>query len=319
MLRSRLASSGASSVKKILEGRYKQERSRSGYEDNITALYKEKVLSEFLSSADPVAFLEDTNRILIDEESAYTKLVIAQDLLNPEIRVSFQDIKVLGRKELKQLVSLHKKGAKIIDKCEGKVQENPVPKDATADTSIERETASDKLSMEAHKIIKNEKKKLLEKKAKARMRMQLQMNSTGDIENPYDISEFTGPKIEKSSPKDHTATGINEAPDKEEAGTEVWFSKPLFKKLDNAPVSKAKITPTKETADGAITLVPREEKHALDQDDRETLLSHGGLNVALNFAETGRKRRSRMIDESYNRYTFGDSTSLPDWFRERRK
>lgn len=195
-----LASSGASTIKKLLEGHYKQERSRSGYEDDKTALYKEKALSEFLISTDPIAFLEGTNRIIIDEESEHTKLIIAQGFLNPEVCVSFQDIKVLGRKELKALINWRKKCAKAIDSCKDKDQGDSVHK-KDIDELAERETASDKLSMEAQKIVKSEKKKMLEKKAKARMRMQLQMDSTHDIDNPYDISEFTGPKLKKANPK----------------------------------------------------------------------------------------------------------------------
>ena len=62
-------------------------------------------------------------------------------------------------------------------------------------------------------------------------------------------------------------------------------------------------------------MVPREEAHHPSHEDMEVLTSHKGMDVALDFAETSKKRRSRMIDESYNRYTFGDK-NLPDWFRE---
>ena len=309
--------SGASTVKKLLEGHYKQDRSRSGYEENKTALYKEKMVSEFITSTDPIAFLDDTNRIVIDEESECIKLILAQGLLNPEVRESFQDIKVLGRKELKMLISWRKKCAKAIDSCKNNDQSGPVDKEIITDNLAERETASDKLSMEAQKIVKSEKKKMLEKKAKSRMRMQLQMDTTHDIDDPYDISEFTGPVMKRSKPVDHNSDVSKDALEKK-ADTDVWFSNPLFKKLGDAPVPKAKITRAKETVEDAIVMVPKEDGPVLEHEDREVLTSHRGIDIALNFAETSKRRRSRMIDESYNRYTFGDSTSLPDWFRRTR-
>ena len=286
----RSTTSGASSVKKLLEGRCKQDRSRSGYEDNKTALYKESVLSEFITSTDPVAFLGDINRIIIDEASECTKSLLSQGLLNPEVRESFQDIKVLGRKELKMLISWRKKCAKAIDSCKDKGQDGQVDKESATDNLAEREAAIDKLSMEAQKIVKNEKKKVLEKKAKARMRMQLQMESTRDIDDPYDISEFTGPVMKKSKPAGHLRIIQKRCLIKKSRARTVWFSNPLFKKLDKGPVSKAKTVPAKETVEDAIMMVPKEEGPVLGHEDREILTSRKGIDIALDFAETCKKK-----------------------------
>ena len=62
------SSSKTSSVKELLEGHLQRDRSRSGYEDDATTLYKERTLSDFITSTDPIAFLGDTNRIVVDEQ-----------------------------------------------------------------------------------------------------------------------------------------------------------------------------------------------------------------------------------------------------------
>ena len=197
---------------------------------------------------------------------------------------------MLGRKELKMLISWRKKCAKAIDNCKNKDPgSGPVIKDTITDNLAERETASDKLSVEAQKIIKNEKKKMLEKRAKARMRMQLQMDTTRDIDNPYDISEFTGPIIEKIKTNGSHLRRHQKMHLTKKADTDVWFSNPLFKKLDDAPVPKAKIVPSKGDCRRCYNDGSQRRRHALEQEDREVLTSHGGINIALNFAETCKK------------------------------
>jgi len=80
-----------------------KKKKAEGYPTGETLLYKPIKASEFIKSSDHVELLANTSEILLDQEwienSKYT---------NDDIKDYCKDVKVLGKKEIKALVSWRK-------------------------------------------------------------------------------------------------------------------------------------------------------------------------------------------------------------------
>ncbi|CAM6031458.1 unnamed protein product [Sphagnum compactum] len=93
-------------------------RSRGGYEDDVTILFKTASLTDFLSTGDPVSFLGSFNKIEIDIKEI-------EEMTSPDILSNCGDLKVLGKGEFRSLLKWRHKLLKDgFGSKEGKQVEN---------------------------------------------------------------------------------------------------------------------------------------------------------------------------------------------------
>lgn len=281
-----------------------QVRSREGYEDGITLMYKEKKLSDFLSSVDPISFLADTNRILVDFENFNVSQIIQNIHIDPSISSSFEDIKILGKKEIKELLKWRKKALLLLDK------ENSTNTEPKPDTSeiIDPETTNEKLLEDALKKIRKEKKKKLLMNAKQRMRMQLKMDSAMDFVDDQNFDDINGdhffPNVsgKLSDIQEPLKDGSSETElSLQESITDNTKSISKKRKKENSCLEKA--------AD--IEFVAKDTN--FDVVSRNLLSDPAAVDLALSYCDNRKRAKASIIDDSFNRYSHGDENA-PQWF-----
>jgi AdoMet-dependent rRNA methyltransferase SPB1 len=156
----------------------KKQRSREGYADDATVLHKRVPAIDFVRAADPVAILGSANELSFEDEASRDLVPFADE----DIRISCQDLKVVGRKEFKALLKWR---AAIRERFQKRKQQQDDQAEAgeAPDSSEESDAleALDELAAAAQKKAKREKRKALERKAKQRLRLQLQMENTQDL------------------------------------------------------------------------------------------------------------------------------------------
>lgn len=162
----------------------KHVRHREGYADNNNAMLFEKITAlDFLKSDDAIEVLSTVNKIeVIDEQiKNHTETTV-------EILLCCEDIKVLGRKELKNLFKWRRKLRKDIKDLVEEEKENEKEEDGeeSVKTPVDEEEELDEmvsnLKEEEAKDLKKKKKKVREHKKKLRERLAGKLaDAAGDV------------------------------------------------------------------------------------------------------------------------------------------
>lgn len=152
----------------------KKQRSREGYDDDAMVLHKRVPAIDFIKAADPVAILGSANELSFEDEASQDLAPFADE----DIKISCQDLKVVGRKEFKALLKWR---AMIRERFQKKKQEEQEESESGESSEEDPLEALDELAAAAQKKAKREKRKALERKAKQRLRLQLQMENTQDL------------------------------------------------------------------------------------------------------------------------------------------
>ncbi|CAG8447215.1 11599_t:CDS:10, partial [Scutellospora calospora] len=161
----------------------KRKRFREGYEDGNYTLYKEISVLDFINSDDPVKTLGDVNKLKFDTEKA--RELLNHEFTTEEIKLCCDDLKVLGKREFKNLLKWRNhvkeaqdstnnenstKNDEIVEENDEKVDEDQVIQDELDKLTNEKQTRSKRLRRKAN-----------EKRQKSVVRMQLKMISPLDI------------------------------------------------------------------------------------------------------------------------------------------
>ncbi|XP_077169990.1 pre-rRNA 2'-O-ribose RNA methyltransferase FTSJ3 [Paroedura picta] len=170
-----------------------------GYEDGATVLYSRCTLTDFLKASNPVDFLSKASEIVIDKEELQHHSATTE-----ELRQCCQDIRVLGRKELRALLNWRAKLRRFlakklkeqakemnIDLSSGEEEEEaqsgragPEPQGAAEeqDEKAEEEQLEMQLAeLKAQEMaeLKRKKRKILRERRKQRERVELKMDLPG--------------------------------------------------------------------------------------------------------------------------------------------
>ncbi|CAG8639636.1 2838_t:CDS:10, partial [Ambispora gerdemannii] len=158
----------------------KKKRHRDGYEDGNYTLYKKVSIMEFVNSDDPVRVLGDANILEFDTDEA--KVLLNHESTKDEIKLSCEDLKVLGIREFKNLLKWRSairiflsKDVPKKEKVETKEIQEPVDEDQAIQEELDTLTKEDRLRR------KRLRRKANEKKQKSITRMQLKMINPTDI------------------------------------------------------------------------------------------------------------------------------------------
>lgn len=170
----------------------KQKPKVEGYPENDYTLYHKVPVTDFLKCDNHLEVLGQCSEIVIDDEQ-----VLAHPLTTQEIKECCKDVKVLGRGDIKNLLTWRKKLKAWLEEVNKEKQEEA---DEEADTEEVEDDDDDEevqllkhaeeVSAENAKELKKKKKKVLKQRKKLRDRMNLQMVLKGDqaiIEEDLDL------------------------------------------------------------------------------------------------------------------------------------
>uniref|UniRef100_A0A452G475 pre-rRNA processing protein FTSJ3 n=1 Tax=Capra hircus TaxID=9925 RepID=A0A452G475_CAPHI len=183
-------------AKTVTELVTKKKPKAEGYAEGDLTLYHRTSVTDFLRAANPVDFLSKASEISLDDDELAQHPATTED-----IRVCCQDIKVLGRKELRSLLNWRtklrryvakklKEQAKALDisLSSGEEEEGEEEESAagTGPQPSEEEEEEEQLNrtlaeMKAQEVaeLKRKKKKLLREQRKQRERVELKMDLPG--------------------------------------------------------------------------------------------------------------------------------------------
>uniref|UniRef100_A0AAY5EP30 pre-rRNA processing protein FTSJ3 n=1 Tax=Electrophorus electricus TaxID=8005 RepID=A0AAY5EP30_ELEEL len=204
-----------------------------GYGDGDLTLYHTFSATEFLRTENPVDFLSKTSEITFDSPE-----LESHPATSDEIKECCKDIKVLGRKELRVLLSWRSKlrrflakklrqEAKQLDQEIRSVSRNGWMSTASPSNEEEEEMEMEKklaeLKAEELAELKRKKKRLLKERRKQRERVELKMDLPGaSIADAGDSSMFSLGTIKKAQALDAVTAGDMKGADAlaEESGEE---------------------------------------------------------------------------------------------------
>ncbi|XP_073257703.1 pre-rRNA 2'-O-ribose RNA methyltransferase FTSJ3-like [Porites lutea] len=200
----------------------KQKKARAeGYEEGDYTLFRSATVSEFLQTQHPLEVLSAVNEIIFDDKK-YTE----HNLTTVEVKEACKDIKVLGKSDIKNLLSWHKALQKEFFGDDSKADRNQDIKESkeTEEESLEKTIQG--LKEEEAALIKRQKRKVQQQRQKLQEKMRLKMILPGDTrEVETDMEVFSLANIKS---KQHLEN-VDEAKtdelyfedDKEESGEEL--------------------------------------------------------------------------------------------------
>lgn len=198
----------------------KKKRRREGYEEGDWTQFKEVPVTEFVNTTDPIAILGSANKLSFQQLPGGDLALATLDRLpetTEEIRNCCEDLKVLGKKEFRNLLRWR---LKVREKFGLVVKKGPAKTDETEEVA-EIAPMDDELAIqeELHRLkdkessrSKKERRRENEKKRKEIVRMQMHMTTPMDIGMEQlgpggDDATFSLKRAEKAGAKDAMASG----------------------------------------------------------------------------------------------------------------
>ncbi|XP_068932362.1 pre-rRNA 2'-O-ribose RNA methyltransferase FTSJ3 isoform X2 [Petaurus breviceps papuanus] len=172
----------------------KKKPKAEGYAEGDLTLYHRVSITDFLRAANPVDFLSKASEIVLDDKEMEQHPATSED-----VKVHCQDIKVLGRKELRSLLNWRTKLRRFVAKklkdqakaldislSSGEEEEEEQEEQERKKTAVAAEDDEEDLDralaeMKAQEVaeLKRKKKKLLREQRKQRERVELKMDLPG--------------------------------------------------------------------------------------------------------------------------------------------
>ncbi|KAL4741950.1 AdoMet-dependent rRNA methyltransferase spb1 [Aspergillus similis] len=167
----------------------KKKRKREGYEEGDWTQFKEVPVTEFINTTDPIAILGSCNKLSFQQQPGGDLALATLDRLpetTDEIRNCCEDLKVLGKKEFRNLLrwrlKVREKFGLVVKKGEAKDDEaEEVAEVAPMDDELAIQEELLRLKEKESARSKKERRKENEKKRKEIFRMQMHMTTPMDI------------------------------------------------------------------------------------------------------------------------------------------
>lgn len=179
----------------------KKKRKRDGYEEGNWTQFKEIPVTEFINTTDPIAILGEYNKLSFDQPPGGDLAMSTVNRLEEttdEIRTCCEDLKLLGKKEFRNLLrwrlKLREKFGLVVKKGPAKPKKDnegeEVAEVAPMDEELQIQEDLQRLREKESSKAKKERRKENEKKRKEILRMQMHMTTPMDIGMEQD-SMFT--------------------------------------------------------------------------------------------------------------------------------
>lgn len=210
-----LINGGSTASKTNLLHPDKKRRHRDGYEDGANILFKKLDVIEYITSEKFSDLLAESNCITFDASHDLVKTILSDFETTEELKNCCEDLKVLGRREFKLLLKWRLRMRKVLG---FDIEEKPA---VVEETLIETNPEDDieALNESLQKKAKREKRKALERKAKLRIRLNMQMENANDLADGIaDDSLFSLKKVKSSAPsQSYEETELSESSEGSEA------------------------------------------------------------------------------------------------------
>ena len=157
----------------------KKRRRREGYDEDNFLQFKSVPVLEFVRSDTPIDVLGETNRLEIDDEDPEWRLLKKLRKTTPELMECFKDLKVLGKKDFRNMLRWRKLARELLQ-----LDEDDKPLEVEVEELNEEELIDKELDqVRARQLAKQkrEKRKKNEMKQKEITRMQMNMLTPMDI------------------------------------------------------------------------------------------------------------------------------------------
>ena len=167
----------------------KSKRHRDGYEDNARILFKSCPITTFISAADPITILATHNQFVFDEDDEECRRINALPRTTDEIRALCADLKVIGKRDFKELLRWRERIVEAAKKeADAAAGEGDADDDEDLAAVVSSEAVDDELldaelkalEESASKDRKREKRRKNALKAKLRERIRLNMEVPND-------------------------------------------------------------------------------------------------------------------------------------------
>ncbi|XP_065055265.1 pre-rRNA 2'-O-ribose RNA methyltransferase FTSJ3-like [Rhopilema esculentum] len=165
----------------------KHKRQRDGYEEGNYTLFTSNKVSEFMSCDNPIEMLSTTSQLILDDE-----IIASHFLTTQEIKLCCEDIKVLGKKELKNILTWRKKIRKEEEAKKADGKESEEPSESNKETEEETEEALDKMIKDLKEEEKHEakRKKKHVREMKKKLSERLGKKAAGDNNDALEMDLF---------------------------------------------------------------------------------------------------------------------------------
>ena len=204
----------------------KKKRKRDGYEEGNYTQFKEIPVTEFINTTDPIAILGEYNKLSFDQPPGGDLALSTLNRLEEtteEIRICCQDLKLLGKKEFRNLLRwrlkvrekfglIVKKGPKNKENKENESEE--VAEIAPMDEELKIQEELQRMREKESSQAKKERRKENEKKRKEILRMQMHMTTPMDIGMEQDAT-FSLRRAGSDSAKAAIASSRDPVPESE--------------------------------------------------------------------------------------------------------
>ncbi|KAI9816840.1 MAG: AdoMet-dependent rRNA methyltransferase spb1 [Pycnora praestabilis] len=169
----------------------KKKRKREGYEEGDYTQFKEAPVSEFIQTTDPIAMLGSLNKLGFEQKPNGDLALAALDKLPEttiEIRDCCADLRVLGRKEFRNLLRWRLKvrekfGFASKKKAAQETEGEEVAEVAPMDVELQIQQDLERLNDQESSRKKRERRRENERKQKEIVRMQMHMTTPTEIGN----------------------------------------------------------------------------------------------------------------------------------------
>ncbi|KKK12737.1 hypothetical protein P175DRAFT_0452357 [Aspergillus ochraceoroseus IBT 24754] len=213
----------------------KKKRKRDGYEEGDWTQFKEVSVTEFINTTDPIAILGSCNKLSFQQMPGGDLALATLDRLpetTDEIRNCCEDLKILGKKEFRNLLRwrlrVREKFGLVVKKGQSKGDETEeVAEVAPMDEELAIQEDLLRLKEKESGRKKKERRKENEKKRKEIVRLQMHMATPMDIGMEQlgpggDDATFSLKKIDRAGARDTIAAGKEVAveSESEESGSE---------------------------------------------------------------------------------------------------
>lgn len=199
----------------------KKKRKREGYEEGNYTQYKEIPVTEFINTTDPIAILGSYNKLSFDQAPTGDLAMATLNRLEEttdEIRTCCEDLKLLGKKEFRNLLrwrlKVREKFGLVVKKGPRKPEEQSeeVAEIAPMDDELAIQEELHRLSEKESSRLKKERRKENEKKRKEIVRMQMHMTTPMEIGMEQlgpggEDATFSLKRIDREGARDAIASG----------------------------------------------------------------------------------------------------------------
>ncbi|RHZ64731.1 rRNA methyltransferase spb1 [Aspergillus thermomutatus] len=198
----------------------KKKRKREGYEEGDYTQFKEIPVTEFINTTDPIAILGTYNKLSFQQSPGGDLALATLNRLEEttdEIRTCCEDLKILGKKEFRNLLrwrlKIREKFGLVVKKGQSKTDEpEEVAEIAPMDEELAIQEELQRLQEKESSKRKKERRKENEKKRKEIVRLQMHMTTPMDIGMEQlgpggDDATFSLKRVERDGARDVIASG----------------------------------------------------------------------------------------------------------------